>query len=281
MHRLAVAVEDSAAAADWFGRTFGAKPFGNSYVPFMADNADVREEIRSQEGSDSRMLWHGGYPFLLLSPFGSGGYVERHLQRWGPGLHSLAWEIEDMWGADARLRTRGLGITGVNIPGRHFFVHPRDTHGVMVEFTDTYWRDDPRRGAPAISEDGGVVQGELIAWVTALVADAEATASLLSDIAGAREAPGLARRPGSIERTVDVMIGDLTIRLVTPLSAESPGWVPFERGPRLYSYSLRVPDLDKALVTLEGQGVPVIGRVEGIATLDPAACFGIPIELTA
>ena len=159
MHRLGLAVEDSHEAAAWFGRVFGAKPFGDSFVPWMADGVSVREEIRAQEGSDSRMLWHGGYPLLLLSPFGSGGYVERHLSRWGPGVHSLAWEIEDMWGADARLRGHGLSIAGVNIPGRHFFVHPRDTDGVMIEFTDTFWNDDPRRGAPAIAEDGGLIKG--------------------------------------------------------------------------------------------------------------------------
>src|SRR5438309_1174339 len=132
MHRLAVAVEDSEAAATRFTRLFGAAPLGGAVVPFMPEDRSVMDDIRELEGSDSQMMWQGGYPLLFLAPFGEHGYVRQHLGRWGPGVHSLAWEIEDMWGADARLRAQGIRITGVNIPGRHFFLHPRDTHGVLI-----------------------------------------------------------------------------------------------------------------------------------------------------
>ena len=156
VHRLAVAVEDSDAAAAWFRQTFGASDLGAAGIPFLDETATVVDEIRRMEGSHSQMFWQAGCPLLFLAPLGNAGYVHQHLSRWGPGVHSLAWEIDDMWSADARLRERDLRITGVNIPGRHFFLHPRDTDGVLIEFTDTYFERDPRRsGAPSDDPEGG------------------------------------------------------------------------------------------------------------------------------
>jgi hypothetical protein len=281
MHRLALAVDDSEAAAGWYRRIFGAGTFGESVVPYLPDTPSVIEDIRQLEGSDSRMLWHGGYPLLIMAPYGSNGYVKNHLDRWGPGIHSLAWEIEDMWGTDARLRAEGLAVTGVNIPGRHFFVHPRDTHGVLIEFTDTSWKDDPRRGGPPVEESGGVVEGACVAWVGAAVKDAPATAELFARIAGAREVIGNSRRPSSIEDVVDIRVGDLVVRLVTPRSPESRYWAPLQRGPRLCSYAVRVPDLDAAVRALEGEGVKTAGRESDLAWLDPESTFGVALELTA
>jgi catechol 2,3-dioxygenase-like lactoylglutathione lyase family enzyme len=281
MHRLALAVHDSDEAAKWFRRVFGAGTLGGSVVPFLPDTPSVMEDIRHLEGSDSRMLWHGGYPLLIMAPFGRNGYVANHLERWGPGIHSLAWEIEDMWGTDARLRAQGRAITGVNIPGRHFFLHPRDTHGVLIEFTDTFWKGDPRRGGPPTDEGGGIVEGASLAWVSAAVRDASATAELFAGIAGAREVTGNPRRSSSIEDALDVHIGDFDVRLVTPRTEESRYWAPLQRGPRLHSFTLRVPDLDAALRALEGEGVKIAGRDGDIAWLDQEASFGVPIELTA
>jgi catechol 2,3-dioxygenase-like lactoylglutathione lyase family enzyme len=280
MHRLGLAVRDSAQAVQWYGHMFGAKPFGKSFMPFATDDPSLSAEVREQEGADSTLMWHGGFPLLFLAPLGDEGVVGRHLQRWGTGVHSLAWEIDDMWGVDSRLRHRGMRITGISIPGRHFFVHPRDTDGVMIEFTDTYWLDDPRRGAVPISESGGVVEGSSVAWVTAVVADASATAQLFAELTGAVEVVGNVRPSASGEEVVDFRVGDLPIRFLTPTSDRSRYWDPLQVGPRLYSYALRVPDLDVALTALGTEGVRPIARDEGMAWMDPAGCLGIPIELT-
>jgi hypothetical protein len=183
VHRLAVAVQDSDAAADWFRGTFGASDLGRAGIPFLNDTATVVEEIRRMEGSHSQLFWQAGCPLLFLAPLGEAGYVHQHLRRWGPGVHSLAWEIDDMWSADARLRERDFHITGVNVPGRHFFVHPRDTDGVLIEFTDTYFEGDPRRGGSPPDNPEARVREARVAWVTAVVADADATAGRDGDLA--------------------------------------------------------------------------------------------------
>jgi hypothetical protein len=83
-----------------------------------------------------------------------------------------------------------------------------------------------------------------LAWVSAAVKDASATAELFAGVAGAREVTGNPRRASSIEEPVDIRIGDLDVRLVAPRTEDSRYWAPLQRGPRLYSYALRVPDLE-------------------------------------
>jgi hypothetical protein len=283
MHRLAVAVDDSDAASAWWRRLFGTAEVTRITIPHQAPEdaaapQSTVDDMRAQEGSDSRMVWHGGYPLLFLAPWGEDGYVHRHIRRWGTGLHSLAWEIEDMWGADARLRAAGYSITGVNVDGRHFFLHPRETHGVMLELTDTYFEGDVRRGGPRPDESGGLVEGAQVAWVTAAVADADATADLLAEVANGTDVTDNPRRAESVETTRDVLVGDLVIRLVTPRSDESLLAPVLAGGPRLYSYALRVPDLDATLDILEAEGVKLLARDGGLAWTDPASTFGVPLE---
>jgi 4-hydroxyphenylpyruvate dioxygenase-like putative hemolysin len=283
MHRLAVAVEDSDAASAWWQRVFGTAPVTRVAIPHESTESAAAEQstiddMRAQEGSDSRMVWHGGYPLLFLAPWGEDGYVHRHLRRWGTGLHSLAWEIEDMWGADASLRAAGYSITGVNIAGRHFFLHPRETHGVMLEFTDTYFEGDVRRGGPRPDESGGLIEGAQVAWVTAVVADADATADLLAEVANGIDVSDNPRRAESVETTRDVQVGDLVVRLVTPRSDQSLLEPVLAGGPRLYSYALRVPNLDAALGVMEAEGAAVLVRDGDLAWTDPAGTFGVPLE---
>jgi 4-hydroxyphenylpyruvate dioxygenase-like putative hemolysin len=279
MHRVAVAVENDEAAPGWFARVFGWTDVGRAVVPFLAEGAAIDEEIRQLEGSSNRITWHGGYPLLFLSPFGEDGYVHQHLRRWGPGLHSLAWEIDDMWAPAERLRARGLRITGVNIPGRHFFLHPRDTHGVLIEFTDTYWASDPRRGDPPPIPTSGIISDYSLGWVSAVVADASSTAALFEELVGATPVMG---NPGvsAAEEVRDIAVGDLTLRLVTPRSPTSRFAAVLEGGPRLYSYALAVPDLDHAVAAMEAEGAVVAGRGDGLVWIEPSSTFGIPLELT-
>lgn len=120
-----------------------------------------------------------------------------------------------------------------------------------------------------------------LAWVTAAVADAEATAAFLADLAGAVPIEGNAQGPTDRELTIDVEVGDMTLRLVTPRSSESPYASVLERGPRLCSIAMRVVDLDRALKTLDAFGVPTSRRDGDLAATDPAATFGVPIEWTS
>jgi catechol 2,3-dioxygenase-like lactoylglutathione lyase family enzyme len=270
LHRLALAVDDADLAHQWFQRVLGAGALNSDRHP-----DDIRAGGEADlEGTDVRMFRLGGYSVILLSKGVPGGPVARFMERYGAGVHSLAWEIADMWAAQNLLMERGIRLGAVNIPGRHFFMHPKDTHGVLMEWTDDSFGGNQRRG----DEGGGTVDIEGVAWVTAVVADAASTAAFLTDLAGARLVPGNAQGPKDRERTIDLEIGDVTLRLVTPLSSESP--YAGDGTSRLFSFTLRVADLDSALSSLASVGVATVRREGGLAATDPSATFGLPIEWT-
>jgi catechol 2,3-dioxygenase-like lactoylglutathione lyase family enzyme len=277
-HRLALVVDDVAATDAWYRRILGGVPVAGTQRPHQERPA---ESVLDLDGATSRMLWHGGLPLILLGAATPDGPVGRFMARWGAGMHSVAWEIDDMWTVEHLLRQANIRITGVNVPGRHFFMHPADTDGVLMEWTDTSIAGDPRRGHPTPAETGGVVGGASgIAWVTAVVADADATANRLDDLAGATQVSGNPMADEAVERTIDMAVSDVTIRLVTPRSDASRYWSVLERGPRLWSYAVRVADLDVALAGLAGEGVKVLDRAGAVAWTDPATTLGIPLEWT-
>jgi methylmalonyl-CoA/ethylmalonyl-CoA epimerase len=277
---LAVVVDDVAAADAWYRRVMGCVPVAGTERPHQPRRATGATDV---DGATTRLLWHGGLPLILLGAATPDGPVGRFLARWGAGLHSVAWEIEDMWTVEHLLRQRDIRITGVNLPGRHFFMHPADTDGLLIEWTDTSISGDPRRGPPRHAPEApgtiGPVTG--VAWITAVVADADATAQHLTDLSAAEPVTGNPAADDAVERTVDLRIGDVTLRLVTPRSDASRYLAVLDQKPRLWSYALRVPDLDAALARLTAVGVKVIDRTGSLAWTDPATTLGIPIEWTA
>jgi catechol 2,3-dioxygenase-like lactoylglutathione lyase family enzyme len=273
-HRLAFGVADATAASAWFERMLGTTP-----VVGMGQGETDRA-VNEVDGADTRMQWLGGMPLLLLGAADAAGPVAAFIQRYGPSVHSLAWEIDDMWSLEHRLIEREIRITGVNIPGRHFFMHPRDTRGLLIEWTDTHITGDWRDGNPLPGEGGGAVDVDGIAWVTGVVEDVDDTAAFLSDLAGATPVDGNPLATNALERIRDVLVGDLTVRLVSPRSDESMFAAALSRGPRWHSAALRVARLDDALVALEREGVKVLSRSGATAWTDPADTHGIALEWT-
>jgi len=275
LHRVALAVEDAGETEKWFARVLGA----GALAP---DRHSEPGETRATggeddlEGTDTRIFRVGGFPFILLSKGAPGGPVANFLSRWGPGVHSLAWEVDDMWTVQNLLIRDGIRIGAVNIPGRHFFMHPRDTHGVLMEWTDDSFGDPSNWG----EEGGGAVEVEGLAWVTAAVADAAQTAAFLTELCDAETVTGNAQGPSDRVSTVDVRIGDMTLRLVTPHSPDSPYHSVLANNPRLCSFALRVPDLDTALKTLAAEGVSTLRHEGELAMTDPAATLGVAMEWT-
>ncbi|HLG66783.1 MAG TPA: VOC family protein [Acidimicrobiales bacterium] len=267
LHRIGLAVGDADAAAAWFSRVLGAAPFATLSSSTGTDG--------DPDGSYMRMLALAGQPFLLMSPSTDEGFAAAFLRRYGPAVHSLAWEIEDLWGTEHRLALRGIRITGVSIEGRHFFMHPKDTFGLLMEWTDDRV-DNFGSGVPTIGEIGVPVPE--VAWVAAVVEDVEAAARFLGELGGARPLEGLPAAHGTADQTIDLSMGPVPLRLVTPRSEESP--YSLARGPRWFSVCLRVPDLAAALGGLERAGCPVVREGE-VAWTDPAATAGLQLQWTS
>jgi hypothetical protein len=112
------------------------------------------------------------------------------------------------------------------------------------------------------------------------VSDAGASAARLVALASAGPAPGNPVAADDLGETVDMRVGAVILRLVTPRSAARRYWPVLQRAPRLWSYAVRVDDLDVAIDGLAREGVKVVDRDGAVASTDPATTLGIPIEWT-
>lgn len=272
-HRLALAVNDVPETAAWLQRMLGATPLGEgSPLGGAGRRSDGDRDLGNLVGTDTRLLWVGGYPVILLS----GGVVARFLERHGPGVQSFAWEVDDNWAVEHIVRDRGIDVVSVNITGRFFFMHPSQTHGLLMEWCDGKM---PRDSLPA-SPGGGVVDVKGLAWASGVVADADATADWMAGLMETRKVEGNPAGPPDLERTIDLQVGDMTIRLITPVSSESRYAAALRAGPGVHSFALRVDDLGATLSTLKREGVTAVYHHGGLAATDPAATLGLRLEWT-
>jgi methylmalonyl-CoA/ethylmalonyl-CoA epimerase len=107
-----------------------------------------RETIESQ-GVEAVLLDVGENHVELLRPLAGDTPVGRFLARRGPGLHHVAYQVEDIEAALEELRARGIRLideaprTGIRRT-RVAFLHPLASGGVLTELVE-------HRAAPAAS----------------------------------------------------------------------------------------------------------------------------------
>jgi len=110
-----------------------------SYQKFGLQTESI-EDVPSQ-GVRVAFLRTGGVPLELLQSLRSDGVIARFIERRGEGLHHLAFETADIRGEMRRLRTAGLELVDAEPrPGARgglvAFLHPRSTHGVLLELVE-------------------------------------------------------------------------------------------------------------------------------------------------
>lgn len=125
VHHVGIAVEDLDAAILVYTDLFGGQ-------------LEHRESVEDQ-GVEAASLRVGDSRIELLRPLGPDTPVGRFLAKRGPGMHHLAFEVEDLPAELARLKADGallideeprLGLFGHQVA----FVHPEATGGVLAEF---------------------------------------------------------------------------------------------------------------------------------------------------
>jgi methylmalonyl-CoA epimerase len=124
IHHLGVAVVDLDEALGTYERLLGAR------LEHRATVADQGVEAASVLVGDSRVE--------LLRPLGEETPVGRFLASRGPGMHHVAYEVDDVASAIADLGAQGAhlideapraGLFGLQVA----FVHPDAVHGVLTE----------------------------------------------------------------------------------------------------------------------------------------------------
>jgi methylmalonyl-CoA/ethylmalonyl-CoA epimerase len=90
------------------------------------------------EGVDVAFLPAGGSNVELMKPTAADSGVARFLEKRGPGIHHLCFEVDDIEATLARLREHNIQLINeqpmAGHGGRRYaFVHPKSTGGVLVE----------------------------------------------------------------------------------------------------------------------------------------------------
>jgi methylmalonyl-CoA/ethylmalonyl-CoA epimerase len=99
-----------------------------------------RETLESQ-GVEAVLLDVGEGHVELLRPLGPETPVGKYLEKKGPGLHHVAYAVDDIEGVLGRLKDAGIEMidseprVGIR-DSRVAFVHPRSTGGVLTEIVE-------------------------------------------------------------------------------------------------------------------------------------------------
>jgi methylmalonyl-CoA/ethylmalonyl-CoA epimerase len=124
IHHLGVAVHDLDEAVDTYARLFGAE-------------LEHRAQVDDQ-GVEAAAVLVGASRIELLAPLGDETPVGKFLAKRGPGMHHVAYEVDDVQAELDRLSAEGAelidaepreGLFGLQVA----FVHPDAVHGVLTE----------------------------------------------------------------------------------------------------------------------------------------------------
>ena len=124
IHHVGVAVSDLDEAVETYERLFGGR---------LEHRARVEEQ-----GVEAATIRVGDDRIELLAALGDDTPVGRFLAKRGPGMHHVAYEVDDVAASISELAAAGAelidtepreGLFGLEVA----FVHPDSVHGVLSE----------------------------------------------------------------------------------------------------------------------------------------------------
>ena len=124
IHHLGVAVDDLEGAVTTYERLFGASL--------------ERRETMPEQGVEAAAMRVGSGRVELLASLGAETPVGKFLAKRGPGMHHVAYDVDDISAALRDVASKGAelidpepraGLYGMQVA----FVHPDSVHGVLVE----------------------------------------------------------------------------------------------------------------------------------------------------
>ncbi len=121
---VGIAVDDLEGSVERYRRTLGVEP-------------SHRERVEDQGVEE--VLFPAGTSFIqLLGSLGTDTPVGRFLATRGPGVHHVAYRVDDVAASLGRLRGEGVRLVD-EVPRRGSrdtliaFVHPKEMGGVLIE----------------------------------------------------------------------------------------------------------------------------------------------------
>lgn len=231
-------------------------------------------------GQPDRGFWWGqlrfanGMKLELLEPanVAVNDFLRRFLDRNGPGPHHVTFKVKNIEAALAAARGAGYEPLGVNLANalwKEAFLHPKQSHGIVVQLAQGPAEQDIAGGILPPARCAAPAKLERIVH---LVADFEAAAGLFRDVLA-----GEVLEEGKTElgRHLDLRWpGPGRVRLVEPAAGPPATWLG-ERPGRLHHLEFvcdapgRVP------------GARPLGSEDGVYEVSPEQNLGVGLRLRA
>ncbi len=122
---LGIAVKNLEEAREFYRSVFGLE----SSDPIIVGDGKLKVS----------MVEVGGVLIELLQPVGDEGVIANFLEKRGEGFHHICYEVEDIKAEIASFKATGIEVLDEVKPsaeGMIVFLHPRGTHGVLVELVE-------------------------------------------------------------------------------------------------------------------------------------------------
>jgi methylmalonyl-CoA/ethylmalonyl-CoA epimerase len=125
---IGIAVKDIKAATKTFSKILNASP--------------TKTEVVDSEKVETVFFETGESKVELLGPTAPDSVIARYVSKKGEGLHHIAFEVDDIHAELDRLRDEGFTVLNEEPKDGAdnklvAFVHPKDSHGVLVELCQT------------------------------------------------------------------------------------------------------------------------------------------------
>jgi len=124
IEHIGIAVSNMEVAKATYTSLFGVAPYKEEAVP--------------SQGVTTAFFKMGESKIELLAATQPSSPISKFIQKNGPGMHHIAYAVTDIEGAMAHFKTLGFRLLSehplAGADGKKIvFLHPKDTHGTLVE----------------------------------------------------------------------------------------------------------------------------------------------------
>jgi len=122
LSHLGVAVKDLEEAREFYRTVYGLE----SGEPIIGGGGTVKVSMIELENAVVE----------LVAPLTPDSAIAKFLEKRGEGIHHICYEVDDINAEIELLKTKGIEALGKPMPGAEglsAFLHPKGTHGILVE----------------------------------------------------------------------------------------------------------------------------------------------------
>jgi methylmalonyl-CoA/ethylmalonyl-CoA epimerase len=155
INHIAIVVEDIEKALDFWSGKLGLEV---THVEDVPDQDSIVAFLPSGEAEVE-----------LVKPTSEDTGIARFLQKRGPGVHHICFEVDDLEGCLAQLLERNVRLINqdpiIGTGGKKIgFIHPESTHGVLVELYElTQQEPQIRLKRSRELADRAIIRGQVVA----------------------------------------------------------------------------------------------------------------------